>query len=350
MRSPTSSTPGFSALALRPALVLILHLLLAMPAFARHSATHGGTGLAARRLHRAGQPKVLDSRSLNNTVSPSLAAYAQTMPEVAPPTMAKRDGGGARFTFYQTGLGACGGTNKPHDFIVALNAKQWDGGKHCYEMITISYNGKTTKAQIVDEVLALHQLSRLSVRRPRPLVGPLFELRASRLRYNLRRLAFRNTAPRAPRHTQKPKPKPKTKSKPKPKHTLKKEPPRSVILDPPRTTESTSAAEATQTAALYEIDENDMPAIDAMDLSELAAEFIDSETVTTTRDHPVIPTATTTRAVVANVSKHPTAVVPAPPQTQGNVQALDEAIVLLGLFFNSALQPNTDGRQYYEMS
>ncbi|KAL5532997.1 hypothetical protein ACEPAF_4771 [Sanghuangporus sanghuang] len=61
----------------------------------------------------------------------------------------KRDDNG-RFTFYETGLGACGGWNNSTDFIVALNEEQWDGGSHCWEKITINYNGKSTQAQIVD--------------------------------------------------------------------------------------------------------------------------------------------------------------------------------------------------------
>ncbi|KAK7015007.1 RlpA-like double-psi beta-barrel-protein domain-containing protein-containing protein [Favolaschia claudopus] len=57
----------------------------------------------------------------------------------------------ARFTFFDTGLGACGTTNQASDFIVALNAAQFGNGDKCYEMIEITYNGKTTQAQIVDE-------------------------------------------------------------------------------------------------------------------------------------------------------------------------------------------------------
>ncbi|KAJ6623452.1 RlpA-like double-psi beta-barrel-protein domain-containing protein-containing protein [Mycena sp. CBHHK59/15] len=57
----------------------------------------------------------------------------------------------ARFTFFDTGLGACGTTNSPSDFIVALNSPQYDNGQHCYEMIEITYNGKSARAQIVDE-------------------------------------------------------------------------------------------------------------------------------------------------------------------------------------------------------
>ncbi|PPQ65859.1 hypothetical protein CVT26_000793 [Gymnopilus dilepis] len=76
----------------------------------------------------------------------------------------------ARFTFYAVGLGACGKTNAPGDFVsslcissillvvlpdptqvVALNSAQFAGGSHCFETITISVNGKSTSAQIVDE-------------------------------------------------------------------------------------------------------------------------------------------------------------------------------------------------------
>jgi len=56
----------------------------------------------------------------------------------------------ARFSFYQTGLGACGKYNNPGDFIVALNSAQYDADSHCFDTITISYNGKSTQATIVD--------------------------------------------------------------------------------------------------------------------------------------------------------------------------------------------------------
>lgn len=86
--------------------------------------------------------------------------------------------------------GACGATNGPNDFvrvvdllhlhvqslthrvqIVALNAgvswstawlglwclpvQQYDGGAHCFDMITITINGKTAQAQITDEASLL---------------------------------------------------------------------------------------------------------------------------------------------------------------------------------------------------
>lgn len=73
--------------------------------------------------------------------------------------IAKRDSGAhqlakrfsnARFSFFATGLGACGHFNNPGDFIVALNHQQYDEGGHCGETITISYGGKSTTATIMD--------------------------------------------------------------------------------------------------------------------------------------------------------------------------------------------------------
>ncbi|KAJ3566322.1 hypothetical protein NP233_g7078 [Leucocoprinus birnbaumii] len=60
----------------------------------------------------------------------------------------------ARWTFYAVGLGACGKTNVPSDFIVALNSAQFGGGypgPQCFKTISMSYNGKTATAQIMDE-------------------------------------------------------------------------------------------------------------------------------------------------------------------------------------------------------
>jgi len=62
----------------------------------------------------------------------------------------KRDANVA-FTYFNDGQGACGTKNGPNDFIVALNSAEYDGGAHCFEMITITINGQTTQAQITDE-------------------------------------------------------------------------------------------------------------------------------------------------------------------------------------------------------
>jgi len=60
----------------------------------------------------------------------------------------------AKFTFYDVGKGACGQTNQRNDFIVALNSAQYGSGSpgpQCFKTITISANGKTTQATIMDE-------------------------------------------------------------------------------------------------------------------------------------------------------------------------------------------------------
>ncbi|TBU66043.1 hypothetical protein BD310DRAFT_38831 [Dichomitus squalens] len=56
-----------------------------------------------------------------------------------------------RFTYFPVGVNACGSFDHDSDFIVALNTHQWDGGSHCYEEITITYQGKSAKAKITDE-------------------------------------------------------------------------------------------------------------------------------------------------------------------------------------------------------
>ncbi|KAI5114973.1 hypothetical protein M0805_006740 [Coniferiporia weirii] len=58
-----------------------------------------------------------------------------------------------RFTNYDITVGttACGKTYSNSDFVVALNSDQYGSGGDCFKSITISAEGKTTNAQIVDE-------------------------------------------------------------------------------------------------------------------------------------------------------------------------------------------------------
>ncbi|KAG1721195.1 RlpA-like double-psi beta-barrel-protein domain-containing protein-containing protein [Suillus paluster] len=63
---------------------------------------------------------------------------------------------GARFTFYDVGLGACGQYNSPDDFIVALNVAQFGigyPGPNCFQTITITYGGNTAQATIMDKCM-----------------------------------------------------------------------------------------------------------------------------------------------------------------------------------------------------
>lgn len=69
-------------------------------------------------------------------------------------TLGKRDSYSGRATFYDVGLGACGGYNVASDWIVAQNSAQYGSGypgPNCGKSITIQYGGKTAVATIQDE-------------------------------------------------------------------------------------------------------------------------------------------------------------------------------------------------------
>lgn len=66
----------------------------------------------------------------------------------APVNIGKRFSG--RATYYEVGLGACGHTNSGSEFVVAVNAPQYNGGAYCGQSVTISANGKSTQATVVD--------------------------------------------------------------------------------------------------------------------------------------------------------------------------------------------------------
>ncbi|KAI0062617.1 hypothetical protein BV25DRAFT_1803652, partial [Artomyces pyxidatus] len=54
-------------------------------------------------------------------------------------------------TFYDVGLGACGVVSEPSDFVTAISLPYYDGGINCFKTVTITANGKTTNATVVDE-------------------------------------------------------------------------------------------------------------------------------------------------------------------------------------------------------
>jgi len=67
------------------------------------------------------------------------------------PAIAKR--GGATFTWFHPGQGACGGFNGDNDFIVAISHLIWNNGAHCGDTISITYHGKVVQATVVDECM-----------------------------------------------------------------------------------------------------------------------------------------------------------------------------------------------------
>ncbi|EGN94486.1 hypothetical protein SERLA73DRAFT_62609 [Serpula lacrymans var. lacrymans S7.3] len=56
-------------------------------------------------------------------------------------------------TYYYTGLGACGVTNKDTDFIVALSTAQYGSGSHCGGKVSVTYQGKTINVTVADKCL-----------------------------------------------------------------------------------------------------------------------------------------------------------------------------------------------------
>ncbi|KAF8998535.1 hypothetical protein BDQ17DRAFT_1247659, partial [Cyathus striatus] len=53
-------------------------------------------------------------------------------------------------SFYDAGLGACGKVNSAADYVYSVPILSFLGSSHCFETITITYNGKTAQAQITD--------------------------------------------------------------------------------------------------------------------------------------------------------------------------------------------------------
>ncbi|KAI1270354.1 RlpA-like double-psi beta-barrel-protein domain-containing protein-containing protein [Xylariaceae sp. FL1019] len=52
-------------------------------------------------------------------------------------------------TYYEPGLGACGWTNSDSEDVVALSTADYDG--NCGKSITITKDGKTASAKVVDK-------------------------------------------------------------------------------------------------------------------------------------------------------------------------------------------------------
>ncbi|KAJ7440158.1 RlpA-like double-psi beta-barrel-protein domain-containing protein-containing protein [Mycena latifolia] len=62
-------------------------------------------------------------------------------------------GTSSKFSNYFAGQGACGWFNTDSEFVVALTALEWNNGANCGKEISISWQGKSTTAKIVDECM-----------------------------------------------------------------------------------------------------------------------------------------------------------------------------------------------------
>lgn len=106
--------------------------------------------LAASGVFAQNSHAPLRGRHLNRLPSVGARGVENNLAVRRPGTLQRRFDQ-ARFSFYDVGLGACGKTNVASDFIVALNSAQFGSGGYCFQMITITYGGKSTQAQIADE-------------------------------------------------------------------------------------------------------------------------------------------------------------------------------------------------------
>ncbi|RPD65951.1 hypothetical protein L226DRAFT_566440 [Lentinus tigrinus ALCF2SS1-7] len=94
--------------------------------------------------------------SANHRRHEAIAAAQHNITDAVETTLHRRGQtyNNARLTYYDVGLGACGKTNVPSDYIVALNSGMYGGGypgPNCFRPISITYNGKTVGATIMDE-------------------------------------------------------------------------------------------------------------------------------------------------------------------------------------------------------
>jgi len=80
-------------------------------------------------------------------------ALSRTAPENGVYDRVLRRASNAKFTYYNAGLGACGQTNTDSDYIVAMSPVHWVDRNPCGEVITISYNGKSAQATVVDKCM-----------------------------------------------------------------------------------------------------------------------------------------------------------------------------------------------------
>lgn len=102
--------------------------------------------------------------------TPAYVAPVQSSTPVAAPTTSASSGGGSSggvcsesspctgdITHYDTGMGACGWPNVSTDKVIALPhvlmGTQSNGNPYCGKTVTISLNGKTTQAEVVDKCM-----------------------------------------------------------------------------------------------------------------------------------------------------------------------------------------------------
>ncbi|KAL5519672.1 hypothetical protein ACEPAH_1355 [Sanghuangporus vaninii] len=125
-----------------------------------HPSTIFGLSLVVTSLTSAvwavpGAPSEHKSSSDSHATSTSSSSPAESSSSGDGSSSGNGQFANARLTYYSpsVGLGACGKQNDDQSFTVALNEAQYGSGypgPHCFQEITIYYNGKSADATIMD--------------------------------------------------------------------------------------------------------------------------------------------------------------------------------------------------------
>ncbi|GMK57646.1 hypothetical protein CspeluHIS016_0404800 [Cutaneotrichosporon spelunceum] len=96
------------------------------------------------------QPPAAQAASQATAPAGVLAANPAPSAASVAPSTAPVDSTTGDATYYAVGLGACGWTNSDSEMVVAINAPQWEAGKHCGQFVTITGPAGTAQAKVVD--------------------------------------------------------------------------------------------------------------------------------------------------------------------------------------------------------
>ncbi|KAH7107858.1 RlpA-like double-psi beta-barrel-protein domain-containing protein-containing protein [Auriculariales sp. MPI-PUGE-AT-0066] len=127
--------------------IFSLLALAAVPAVIAHNPHNAGFSRRHHHLERAVEEVALP-RETGGLFEVDLSNNSTTH------ELGRRAFTNAKASWYKVGKGACGKTNVPSDFIVALNGAQFGNsypGPNCFKKIKITYRGVTGIAEIRDK-------------------------------------------------------------------------------------------------------------------------------------------------------------------------------------------------------
>ncbi|KAI0781119.1 RlpA-like double-psi beta-barrel-protein domain-containing protein-containing protein [Trametes elegans] len=101
-----------------------------------------GTALGAPHVPRANA----------HAVRASLAGAAQNATaKFSTGALSKRGFDNSRCTFYDAGENACGSWDSDSSYVMALSPEFFGNSEHCYQKVSIWYDGKQVDATVTDE-------------------------------------------------------------------------------------------------------------------------------------------------------------------------------------------------------